>query len=543
MDCPLLPSLAPYPQTTTIMAKQSDNFGLNEMTALLGGDVSESIIGAHSKSTQNRTTTEQDVSSLTTAQTASMLKQKDLEKQQQLKQRGTRLRAQKQNHVSQHVALLREEHQRLHDEEVEEDDDEEDSEKDDDNGDDFVRKKQDQQRRKVEPQIVVRRNKVEAQVVDRRSTEQPRRRRGRDSSSSGSDDEPVSRNRKDDGSSSDDSVQDDRRQRLLAKRRQQAEQAKADVAPKQPSSIEGKPVLGQSMKANAPVPFRKKQQREESSDADSSSKGEEGSSDGTSSGSEEESSEDEAPVMAKPLFVPRHKRHTIVSQEQKEEEEQENAAKKKEQEEKRKMQSRLLVAEVVAAASATTEQVDEDEGGGASNPMPNDSDPTNPIELEKERDAWEVRELERLLQAQDLRDSKEVEKAEYERRRVMTDEERLREDKALGLYQRPGEQRKSKDSDQSNFMQRYYHRGAFYMDEEEWGKDDVRHKAKDYERAATGDDKVDKRNLPKVMQVKNFGMARQNTKYKGLAHEDTTDKKDEFLPLAQKTKRRREDRR
>ena len=199
----------------------------------------------------------------------------------------------------------------------------------------------------------------------------------------------------------------------------------------------------------------------------------------------------------------------------------------------------MLVAEIAAAASTTHETVDEDEGGGATNAMPDDSDPTDPIELEKERDAWEVRELERLLQAQDLRDQQEAEKAEYLRRHGMTDEERLLEDEALGLYQRPGEQReKSKDSDQSNFMQRYYHRGAFYMDDEEWDKNDVRHKAKDYERAATGSDKIDKRNLPKVMQVKNFGLARQNTKYKGLAREDTTDKTAEFLPLSQKKRQR-----
>jgi microfibrillar-associated protein 1 len=148
-----------------------------------------------------------------------------------------------------------------------------------------------------------------------------------------------------------------------------------------------------------------------------------------------------------------------------------------------------------------------------------------------------VRELGRLLQAQDLREALDAEKTDYERRRGMTDEERLREDEALGLYKRPGEQRHN-GADQGNSAQRYYHRGAFYMDEGEWSKDDVRHKAKDYERSATGDDKIDKRNLPKVMQVRNFGLARQNTKYKGLAHEDTTDKKGELLPLMQKKRRR-----
>ena len=33
------------------------------------------------------------------------------------------------------------------------------------------------------------------------------------------------------------------------------------------------------------------------------------------------------------------------------------------------------------------------------------------------------------------------------------------------------------------------------------------------------------------MQVKNFGLAGYSTKYKGLAKEDTTDKKLDFLPI------------
>ena len=54
---------------------------------------------------------------------------------------------------------------------------------------------------------------------------------------------------------------------------------------------------------------------------------------------------DAVPVMSKPIFVPRHKRNTIISQDQ------------KEGEEKCKMESRMLVAEVVAALSAFPKRV------------------------------------------------------------------------------------------------------------------------------------------------------------------------------------------
>jgi microfibrillar-associated protein 1 len=117
----------------------------------------------------------------------------------------------------------------------------------------------------------------------------------------------------------------------------------------------------------------------------------------------------------------------------------------------------------------------------------------------------------------------------------MTDEERMIEDELIGEYKTPGPERQQ-GKEESRYMQRFYHPGAFYMDDSEWDANDVRHKAKEYARAATGEDKIDKRNLPEVMQVKKFGFARQGTKYKGLAKEDTTDKGMEILPIVKKTK-------
>lgn len=74
------------------------------------------------------------------------------------------------------------------------------------------------------------------------------------------------------------------------------------------------------------------------------------------------------------------------------------------------------------------------------------------------------------------------------------------------------------------FLQKYYHRGAFFMDADQ----DV---FKRNFAEPTLEDNFDKTILPKVMQVKNFGMAGR-TKYTHLVDQDTSVKPNEENPWA-----------
>lgn len=279
--------------------------------------------------------------------------------------------------------------------------------------------------------------------------------------------------------------------------------------------------------------------RSNSSSSHSSSSSE--SSESSSSSSSSDSSPSPV-VMSKPLFVPKHKRQNqnqeLLLKQQKEE----KLMLLKEQEEKRILESRAMVAEIVtneqsakhALEGILGDQNEFMETGGTTLPPPDDKDVTSEVDKMKERENWEVRELLRVLRDFEEFLEEQNEKRELERRRNMTDEERLKEDIEAGRYKRPGEQRSKKQD--GVHLQRYFHRGAFYMDEDTLkDKNDVRNRAAEYAKAATGDDKFGKKNMPKVMQVKKFGFAGYSTKYKGLAKEDTSEKNGlGYLPVQNK---------
>jgi len=147
-----------------------------------------------------------------------------------------------------------------------------------------------------------------------------------------------------------------------------------------------------------------------------------------------------------------------------------------------------------------------------------DVDTDDELNEAEEYEAWKNREIARIKRDREERDARLKEKEEIEKVRNMTEEERREWERKNPKPLRQITKQKWK------FMQKYYHKGAFFQE----GADDVIQSAdKDdiYSRdfsEPTGEDKMDKSILPKVMQVKHFGRSGR-TKWTHLVNEDTTD--------------------
>lgn len=226
------------------------------------------------------------------------------------------------------------------------------------------------------------------------------------------------------------------------------------------------------------------------------------SSDSESSEYEEETeSEEENEPRLKPLFVRKRDRATIAEKEREAAKQKQLEIEAKKQAKERRRQTLRLVEESV---KKDLEKIKPD------NSEPNINDVCTDDENDDvEYEAWKLRELKRIKRDREEKENLEKEKLEIDRMRNMTEEERRQE-----LRINPKVVTNKAVKGKYKFLQKYYHRGAFYMDEE----NDVL--KRDFAQA-TLEDHFDKTILPKVMQVKNFGRCGR-TKYTHLVDQDTT---------------------
>lgn len=210
-------------------------------------------------------------------------------------------------------------------------------------------------------------------------------------------------------------------------------------------------------------------------------------------------SEDEAEPRLKPVFIRKKDRITVAEREAEEQRQRELEAEVKKQVEERRRYTLKIVEE-----EAKKEFEENRRTLAALDGL--DTDGENE---EEEYEAWKVRELKRIKRDREARELMEREKVEIDRFHNLTEEERRAELRNSGkVITNKASKGKYK------FLQKYYHRGAFFMDEEE----------NVYKRdfsAPTLEDHFNKTILPKVMQVKNFGRSGR-TKYTHLVDQDTT---------------------
>jgi microfibrillar-associated protein 1 len=140
-------------------------------------------------------------------------------------------------------------------------------------------------------------------------------------------------------------------------------------------------------------------------------------------------------------------------------------------------------------------------------------DDTDDVDPEAERSAWKLRELQRIKRERESLIARELEREELEKIRNMDDEEREEQD-----YKRKKEKEEEKERNKGKmqFMQKYYHKGGFYQDEEILKRD---------YNVATAEEHTNKEVLPKSLQIRTGELGRAGrTKWTHLTAEDTSSK-------------------
>lgn len=215
-------------------------------------------------------------------------------------------------------------------------------------------------------------------------------------------------------------------------------------------------------------------------------------------------------AMVKPVFVPKSERDTIAERERLEAEERALEEAVKRRMEERKKETKEIVVEKIKEDQEIQKNM-ELEANIA------DVDTDDDVNEAEEYEAWKSREIARIKRDREDRDAMLKEKEEIEKVRNMTEEERRE-------WERKNPKPAAQPKQKWRFMQKYYHKGAFFQTNPDdhagtAGADNIY--TRDFS-APTGEDRMDKTILPKVMQVKHFGRSGR-TKWTHLVNEDTTD--------------------
>lgn len=218
-------------------------------------------------------------------------------------------------------------------------------------------------------------------------------------------------------------------------------------------------------------------------------------------------SEGEEMARLKPVFVRKQDRLNV---QQKEEIERQNELDKKMKKSAAK-ETKKRILNLVDKEITASEVADDNIGADIQSlilDLPSDDENSETYETEYQK--WRIRELKRLK-----RDKLELQQMRMEKEQVQKLHEMNEEQRIAFFAKNPKMVSNHAEKGRYKFLQKYYHRGVFYLDKE----DDIYKRNVDL---ATEDDNFDRSKLPKLMQVRNFGKANR-TKYTHLVNEDTND--------------------
>lgn len=242
------------------------------------------------------------------------------------------------------------------------------------------------------------------------------------------------------------------------------------------------------------------------------------------SSEEESSSEDEAPrrVLVRPTFIKKDKRANASGQNTTEQAQAplaaadsaaDNEARRAQRQEKADHLVRDQLEKDAIARSAGNRAWDDDELVQADEEE--EIDDRDGVDPEGEYAAWKLRELKRVKREREAIEEAEKEREEIERRRNLTAEERDREDQEYIANQKAD---REANRGETGFMQRYFHKGAFFRDDlEKEGLDQRNVMGRRFV------DEVATETLPQYMQVRDMTKLgkKGRTRYRDLKTEDT----------------------